>query len=287
VSESDEWWRNRTSAGPIEVEGGLVARSRSGAIGRSWWSKRFLAVLEAMAFGGRLTRGRTYARKGQVLELTLAPGLVTALVQGSRPEPYQATIKLDPFSAKVWAAVDARLAQEAIYSARLLAGELPPDLEDVLADAGAPLFPRSARDLRMACSCPDFGVPCKHLAAAFYLLAERFDADPFELLHWRGRSREELLARLREQRGAAPAEPADVRRPVGAAAVLAAADGPAPADPARFWELPALAGTVPEPDLGTGTDLLLRQLPELPAGLGGGAALSELTGLYRALGEPG
>jgi uncharacterized Zn finger protein len=238
-----------------------------------------------MAFGGRLTRGRSYARKGQVLDLTLEPGLVTALVQGSRPEPYRATIRLAPFPAKVWAAVDERLAAEAIYSARLLAGELPPDLEEVLADAGAPLFPKAARDLRMACTCPDFGVPCKHLAAAFYLLAERFDADPFELLHWRGRSRAQLLARLRELRGAPAGQPApDPGRPVGAAAALAAADGPAPADPARFWEPPAFT-LPPEADLGTEPDLLLRQLPEPPARLGGAALVAGLRGLYRALAD--
>ena len=51
----------------IRVEGGLKARSTRGAIGESWWSKRFLAVLESFALGTRLTRGRNYARAGQVL----------------------------------------------------------------------------------------------------------------------------------------------------------------------------------------------------------------------------
>ena len=42
----------------------------------------------------------------------------------------------------------------------------------------------------MRCSCPDSEVPCKHLAATFYLLAEAFDEDPFLILRWRGRDRE-------------------------------------------------------------------------------------------------
>jgi uncharacterized Zn finger protein len=69
---------------PIRVEGGLKARSARGAIGESWWSKRFLAVLESFALGTRLTRGRAYARKGQVLSVDVGPGKVTASVQGSR-----------------------------------------------------------------------------------------------------------------------------------------------------------------------------------------------------------
>ena len=65
---------------PIRVEGGLVARSERGSIGSTWWSRRFVAVLESLSMGGRLTRGRTYARKGQVLELRVRPGVVLDLL---------------------------------------------------------------------------------------------------------------------------------------------------------------------------------------------------------------
>ncbi|BCB91574.1 hypothetical protein Psuf_088870 [Phytohabitans suffuscus] len=179
------------------VEGGLKARSTRGAIGESWWSQRFLAVLETLAIGSRLTRGRSYARKGQVLSLTVAPGEVTASVQGSRDAPYEVSIGLARFPAAVWARVEEALAGQAIYSARLLAGDVPPDLEQLFAALDAPLFPQAVADLRMRCTCPDHAVPCKHLAAAFYLLAEEFDGDPFQILHWRGRSRDDLLSRLR------------------------------------------------------------------------------------------
>jgi uncharacterized Zn finger protein len=181
---------------PVRVEGGLRARSERGAIGESWWSKRFLAVLESFALGTRLTRGRAYARAGQVLSLEVRPGRVDARVQGSRPTPYRVSITLAVFDERTWLTVEERLAEQAIFGARLLAGDMPTDIETVFADAGAPLFPAQVRDLGMTCSCPDYEVPCKHLAATFYLLAESFDADPFQILHWRGRERSALLARL-------------------------------------------------------------------------------------------
>src|SRR5690606_10470831 len=109
---------------PRRVEGGLKPRSTRGAVGRSWWAKRCLAVLESFALGSRLTRGRSYARAGQVLSLRVAPGEVTATVQGSRRAPYQVRVGLEPFSDQVWEAVEVALAEQALYSAKLLAGEL-------------------------------------------------------------------------------------------------------------------------------------------------------------------
>ncbi|GIJ21202.1 SWIM zinc finger family protein [Micromonospora lutea] len=185
---------------PRRVDGGLRARSTRGAIGVSWWSRRFLEVLESFALGTRLTRGRSYARAGQVLRLNVAPGVVSAVVQGSRPTPYQVSVALPPFPVRLWARIEGELAAQAFFSARLLAGDLPAELEELFVAAGAPLFPAAVTDLDQRCSCPDVAVPCKHLAATFYLLAEAFDADPFTLLHWRGRSRSELLARLRRLR---------------------------------------------------------------------------------------
>ena len=185
---------------PIKVEGGLKARSARGAIGETWWSRRFIDVMESLVVGGRLTRGRSYARKGQVLSLDITAGAVRAQVQGSRPKPYAVVIGLAPFSELVWAKVEVALSEQALFSAKLLSGEMPPGLDEVFASAGAPLFPQALGDLTMKCSCPDYAVPCKHLAATFYLLAEAFDADPFQILAWRGRGRDDLLARLRKLR---------------------------------------------------------------------------------------
>lgn len=181
---------------PRPVEGGIKARSKRGDIAQTWWSERFITVLTESGLGGRLQRGKNYARKGQVISLELQPGVVNAVVQGSRVRPYRVRIGVTPFGKTEWAAVEQELAGDVWYMARLLAGEMPDDIEQVFTRAGLRLFPAGAGDLSMDCTCPDWGVPCKHLAAAFYLLAESFDEDPFRILAWRGRTREDLLANL-------------------------------------------------------------------------------------------
>ncbi len=266
---------------PIRVEGGLVARSERGSIGSSWWSRRFVAVLESLSMGGRLTRGRTYARKGQVLQLAVRPGAVTSTVQGSRPQPYQVSIGFAALPDEAWQAVESALASQALYRAQLLAGELPGELETVFADAGAPLFPSSTRQLSMRCTCPDVAVPCKHIAATFYLLAERFDDDPFQLMLWRGRSRAELLADLAAAGEAE--EPAGSPEPLSAARVLVdLPDVDVRAALDRFW-LPPVPLPPRPPTLDAPADLLVRQLPDPPPSLGGRAVLESLGRLYLAL----
>lgn len=181
---------------PRPVQGGIKARSARGAIAQTWWSERFIAVLEDIGLGSRLQRGRRYARQGQVISLAVEPGSVTAQVQGSRARPYRVRIGLPAFGKSEWAYVEQSLAENAWYAAKLLAGEMPDDIEDVFAGLGLSLFPANARELSLDCTCPDYAVPCKHLAAVFYLLAESFDDDPFAILAWRGRERGDLLDNL-------------------------------------------------------------------------------------------
>ena len=200
-------WPERSR--PRRVEGGVRARSRRGAIGEQWWSRRFIDVLESWTSGG-LARGRNYARTGQVIGFELTTGYVTAQVQGSRPRPYRVRIQVLPLTARQWERAEQALAAQALFRAKLLAGEMPHEIEDVFADCGTPLFPRSARDMEMSCSCPDWEVPCKHLAAVCYVLAEAFDDDPFAMLAWRGRGREELLAALRRITAGQPEPPGPV-----------------------------------------------------------------------------
>src|SRR5690349_1709736 len=191
-------WEDWPPAKPIRVDGGIRARSKRGAIGEQWWSRRFISVLESYGMSGRLARGRSYARAGQVLDFELTQGKVTARVQGSRVRPYQVRIGVLPLTTAQWRRVQDRLASQALFRAKLLAGEMPHEIEEVFAECGTPLFPRSAADLDMHCSCPDWGVPCKHLAAVCYVLAEEFDRDPFGMLAWRGKARDDLLAALRQ-----------------------------------------------------------------------------------------
>jgi uncharacterized Zn finger protein len=187
---------------PIQTDDGLKTRSRRGKIGQSWWAERWIAAMEQLVDVGRLRRGRSYARSGQVLSIEERDGGVTARVQGSRPKPYKVTIQVKPLSDAQWEAVIAQMSEQAIFAAQLLAGEMPPDIEDAFAAAKASLFPTTGRDLTTNCTCPDDANPCKHIAATHYILGEQFDEDPFLLFRLRGRTQEQIMEALRSRRAA-------------------------------------------------------------------------------------
>lgn len=261
---------------PRRVDGGIKARSRRGEIAQSWWSARFIQGLEAAGVGGRMARGRSYARAGQVLDLTVDAGSAVALVQGSRARPYRVRVGLPAFGKAQWAAVEQALADDAWYAAKLLAGEMPTDIEDVFAAAGLRLFPAGVGELAMDCSCPDHEVPCKHLAATLFLLAESFDADPFAVLALRGRSRDELLDNLRARRGGA-AVAADRHGPGGGAVPLA-----------ECLDTFFLATALPAcpPPTPTEPDALLDQVPDPGVSVQGHGLVDLLRPAYRALAGP-
>ena len=260
---------------PIEVDGGIAVRAKRGRIGERWWSRRFVDILEQICDGGRLARGRSYARKGQVIDFTVAPGRVTARVQGSRAEPYRVTVGIAAYDAGDWAGIEAELGSRALYRAALLAGEMPHEIVEVFEGLGRPLFP-SRLDLR--CSCPDWSVPCKHASAVLYVLAEAFDDDPFLVLAWRGRAREDLLAALRGL-----PEPVDVPDP------LAVEESPLDAHLDDFYapgislsrlrERPARLPVPPE--------LLLRALDAPPVRVRGIPLVDLLRSAYRDLAGTG
>jgi uncharacterized Zn finger protein len=178
---------------PRRAKGGIKSQSRRGSFGESWWARRWIEVLESFDVGGRLGRGRSYARQGQVLSIDIHKGSVAASVQGSQRSPYKVTIDVKPLSADAWRRVARKLSQQAIFSAKLMAGEMPQEFEDVFQSARLSLFPQRAKDLTTDCSCPDWSNPCKHIAAVYYLIGEQFDKDPFLLLRLRGIERKELL----------------------------------------------------------------------------------------------
>jgi uncharacterized Zn finger protein len=263
---------------PRKVTGGIKARSSRGSIGEQWWSRRFIDVLESFGLQSRLSRGRSYARSGQVMSLDIGTGHVTALVQGSRVKPYAVKLTVDPLTTRQWQRVEEALAARAVFRARLLAGEMPAEIEEVFADCGTPLFPKSARDLAMSCSCPDWEVPCKHLAAVCYVLAEAFDTDPFGMLAWRGKGRADLLAALRRLSGGNGAD-------AGGRPVIDVADAPLSASPAGFWSStlsPARLRSLP-PAVAAPPDLLLRSLEPPFFTVGGMDLVTLLRPAYMAM----
>jgi uncharacterized Zn finger protein len=225
---------------PLDVKGGIRARSRRGAFGRSWWARRWIAVLEGFELGGRLSRARAYARRGQVVSISIDKGRVEAVVQGSRPDPYAVTIETKTLPAAEWTRLAATLTREARFAAKLLAGEMPADVEDAFRLAGLSLFPAQREDLRTACSCPDWSNPCKHIAAVYYLLGEEFDRDPFLIFRLRGLDRDELIRLLGR---AAATTPSSLE---GGREVRRKAPAALSADPSAFWQ----GGELPEDLLG-------------------------------------
>lgn len=187
---------------PIRTNEGIKAKSKRGEFAKNWWATRWIGALEKLMDRGRLSRGRTYARQGQVLSIEETKSGITAKVQGSRRTPYKVTVNIDTLTNEQWEKVIDALAGQAIFTAQLLAGEMPQEIEQAFRAAGVSLFPEKRGQLITDCSCPDPSNPCKHIAAVHYILGEQFDEDPFLLFRLRGRTQEQILAALRERRAA-------------------------------------------------------------------------------------
>lgn len=171
-------------------------------LGTTWWGQRWIEALERVLQGdsGRLARGRTYARAGRTHDFVIKGGKVKAKVTGSRA-PYKISIELPQLPDATWHAAIALMARKAEFSALLLNSEMPREIDDAFHAASASLFPRTRADLQTSCDCPDYGDPCKHIAAVHYVLGDALDRDPFLLFELRGRSRDQVLQALRAARG--------------------------------------------------------------------------------------
>ena len=173
----------------------------------AWWVQQWVDLLNAYRFKKRLERGRNYARQGNILSIDFKDSKVNATVQGTATEPYRLSIWIERFTDEDWGFVIDTLGQQALYSAQLLAGEMPDDIERVFTSNGLSLFPFMLSDVKSKCSCPDPKNPCKHIAAVYYQLGDFFREDPFVLFQLRGRSKEQILDALRQQRQQAIAPP--------------------------------------------------------------------------------
>ena len=167
---------------------------------KEWWVERWLELLDSYRFKKRLERARIYAREGNVLSIKFKDAKVFAKVQGSDFEPYQVSLSLVPFSDEDWNYIVKSLSQKAIFSAQLLAGKMPENIEEVFIKNGLSIFPFTLLDIKADCSCPDRVNPCKHIGAVYYQLAEYFSEDPFIIFKLRGRTKEQIIDALRELR---------------------------------------------------------------------------------------
>ncbi|MDH7514888.1 MAG: SWIM zinc finger family protein [Bacteroidota bacterium] len=217
--------RRPHSAPRRPVRGGIRAQSQKGSFAATWWGKKWIETLESFPIAPRLERGRLYARSGQVADLRIESGTVTARVQGSRKRAYRVRISLPRWNPEKASRALERLRSQPIRAAQLLAGEMPDDIESILASFGLPLFPRRHSDFSSECSCPDWSNPCKHVAAVYYLIAEALDRDPMLLFTLRGMDRDEIIAAFQ-------GEPASADRPESPHGVQSL---PLPEEPSFFW----------------------------------------------------
>ncbi|MGW1157591.1 SWIM zinc finger family protein [Streptomyces sp. NPDC002513] len=244
------------------------ARGRR-AFAATWWGQAWVTALEDSTLdSGRLSRGRTYARRGMVGPITIAAGQVKAAVQGSRPRPYRSAVHLPVLTDTQWDTLLSTIVARAGHLAALLDGEMPSELVDDARQAGVPLLPQPT-ELDPDCSCPDWGYPCKHAAALCYAIAATIDADPFVVFALRGRGREEVLAQLRARRTATQettSRPAATGLPAAAAYTRWAAEH-APQLPELPEPAPHTASlpVTPPPDSGLATADLERLMADAAA----------------------
>ncbi|PSO64294.1 MAG: hypothetical protein BRC52_04420 [Cyanobacteria bacterium SW_5_48_44] len=229
---------------------------------REWWVLRWLDLLDKYRFKKRLERGRRYATEGNILSIAFQGAEIVATVQGTENEPYELSIYLDIFSNEDWDYVIETMSQKAIFSAQLLTGEMPPNIEEVFTANGLSLFPFSLSEVHSRCSCPDPKNPCKHIAAVYYQLGDRFSEDPFVLFQLRGRTREQILDRLRQIRSGEAEEQrsggAEVQRRISQSSTQ---DSQTPLNIEKFWQYDepldsSLVVIAPPPESKTVLDIL-------------------------------
>lgn len=230
------------------------------SFGKTWWGAEWLNALTHIDYDNRLPRGRAYANKGSVKDLIIQGGTIHAKVQGSRPRPYQVTIAVPPIAAKDATRLLDEIATDPAMIARMLNRELDPAVLDLAYKLGISVFPAQWNDLNMQCSCPDWAIPCKHLAAVIYLLSREIDGNPFLVFSLRGMELTEALKsrdiHIEREAGAALPSMSDLL-PTESNAQADAGDLAA-IDQIDFSGIPDLA----EP--------LLRVLPEHPTFFAGG-----------------
>ncbi|MFO0832820.1 MAG: hypothetical protein U0637_13390 [Phycisphaerales bacterium] len=196
----------------------------------AWAAQRWMRLVEQAGEGNALVEGLEYAKEGQTKKLAITPGRVEAVVQGRADRPYTTSLTMDVIGHEDWDKAVHAMSEGAIYAAKLLAAELPPNIEDVFGPLGLRLFPAGPQEMRASCTCSDFerktrdakesGVAvhwCKHLCCIAYLVASRLAGEPFLAFGLRGMDTHELLDRLRQRRqvvgaamGATPVYPARV-----------------------------------------------------------------------------
>ena len=162
---------------PVIIEGRTICKS--------WWGDAWCRNLERYAdYASRIDRGKRYVRNGSVIDLQISKGKVSARVQGTRKTPYKVEIRISPLSEEKCQSIIDRYGKKLDSLEMLLSGAFPEDMKDLFVEKGG-LFPSPA-EISLNCSCPDWAIMCKHVAAALYGVGARFDRDPLLFFELRG-----------------------------------------------------------------------------------------------------
>lgn len=265
---------------PRKVRGGVKLPNGDVAPPTAWVAQRWLRLIEQAAEGARLVEGlEDYARAGQTKKISYMVSRVDAIIQGRADRPYATSIAFDGFTPETWDKVVETMAEGALYAAKLLASELPPNIEDVFAPLGLKLFPVDSAEVKHSCSCLEWrnenggnptilskGKWCKHICCLAYLLAQKLSSEPFLVFMLRGIEGSELLERLRQRRAVAGAVMGHT--PIYSQRIPGAADfEPAPLEESldQFWDAGPALGDLDLPiTLPPVSHPLLRRLGQSP-----------------------
>lgn len=177
--------KKQPNLAPVTISGNKLAKT--------WWGVSWNKNLEAYAdYANRIGRGRSYVRHGSVLDLVIEEGKVRALVHGSGRKPYEVTVQIKPIPAKNWQTITEKCGHSIDSLEELAAGKFPKELSSLFTLKGDGLFP-TPKEIQLECSCPDWAVMCKHVAAALYGVGARLDEDPTLFFTLRSAPYEELL----------------------------------------------------------------------------------------------
>lgn len=169
---------------PVIIEGRQICKS--------WWGNAWCENLERYAdYVSRIDRGKRYVRNGSVIDLQITRGRVNARVQGTRKTPYKVEIRISPLSEEKCQSIMEKCGRKLSSLAALLDGSFPEDMKDIFFEKNA-LFPSPA-EISLNCSCPDWALMCKHVAAVLYGIGTRFDRDPMLFFELRGIDAEKLI----------------------------------------------------------------------------------------------
>jgi len=147
--------------------------------GKTWWGEHWLRSLENVDYDNRLPRGASYARNGYVKEVKIKENMINAKVAGSRPSPYKVNLIVPPFFDDQVEQLMTKIIERPALISKLLNRDLDPEILTIAEEVGLKVFPKQWTDFKMQCSCPDWAVPCKHLAAVIYMVSREIDNNPF------------------------------------------------------------------------------------------------------------